>query len=151
MAGEWIDIIWVGLSYDTFTKFGNAFVEQHMLNTDLNIREIALLAAIPIKQVKKHCENEIVKIKILDGQVLIPNDLMERIGELKCPREFKQKVNDYVNARTEYVLEDEEILGGTPVIKGTRINVHSIRGRLEGGDSLEDLVADYPNIPPRSI
>ena len=48
MAGEWIDIIWVGLSYDTFTKFGNVFVEQHMLNTDLNIREIALLAAIPI-------------------------------------------------------------------------------------------------------
>lgn len=49
--------------------------------------------------------------------------------------------------QTSDVVEiNPEIQGGTPVIKGTRLPVSSIIARLEGGDSIEDLVADYPYI-----
>lgn len=53
----------------------------------------------------------------------------------------------YVRARGEYLEEDPEILGGTPVIKGTRITVYAVHGRLKGGETLDDLVADYRDIP----
>lgn len=38
---------------------------------------------------------------------------------------------------------NEEILGGTPVIRGTRITVYAIDGRLSGGDTVEEIVGDY--------
>jgi excisionase family DNA binding protein len=53
----------------------------------------------------------------------------------------------YVRARAEYLVADPDILGGTPVIKGTRITVYAVHGRLKGGESLDDLVADYPDMP----
>jgi uncharacterized protein (DUF433 family) len=39
------------------------------------------------------------------------------------------------------------VQGGRPVIKGTRITVSSIHGRLVSGDSVDDLMEDYPEIP----
>lgn len=45
-----------------------------------------------------------------------------------------------------YISHDPEILGGEPVISGTRITCQSVLGRLSGGETLEDLVRDYPDI-----
>lgn len=53
----------------------------------------------------------------------------------------------YKEARDEHLVSDPEILGGTPVIRGTRVTVYSILGRLENGDTLADLLDDYPEIP----
>lgn len=53
----------------------------------------------------------------------------------------------YRAARDEYLASDPEILGGTPVIRGTRLSVYAVLGRLEGGDSIADLREDYPEIP----
>jgi uncharacterized protein (DUF433 family) len=39
-----------------------------------------------------------------------------------------------------------EIQGGTPVIRGTRITVYAVLGRLDGGDPMEDLLDDYPYV-----
>jgi uncharacterized protein (DUF433 family) len=39
------------------------------------------------------------------------------------------------------------VQGGRPVIKGTRLTISAIYGRLSSGDTIEDLVADYPDIP----
>lgn len=52
----------------------------------------------------------------------------------------------YRMARDEHLFSDPEILGGTPVIRGTRLTVYAILGRLEGGDTLADLSEDYPGI-----
>ena len=40
----------------------------------------------------------------------------------------------------------EGIMGGRPVIRGTRITVASVKGRVSGGDSLDDLMIDYPEV-----
>lgn len=52
----------------------------------------------------------------------------------------------YGAARDAVIVEDPEILGGTPVIRGTRLSVYAIRGRLDGGDTIEDILADYPHL-----
>jgi uncharacterized protein (DUF433 family) len=39
-----------------------------------------------------------------------------------------------------------EILGGTPVFMGTRVPVRSLFDYLEGGDSLEDFLHQFPSV-----
>jgi len=53
----------------------------------------------------------------------------------------------YRAARDAHLVSDEATLGGTPVIRGTRLTVYAVLGRLESGDSIEDLREDYPDIP----
>lgn len=53
----------------------------------------------------------------------------------------------YLNTRDEYIVKDPEVKGGIPIIRETRIDVYSIAQRIAGGDSYEDLVADYPDVP----
>lgn len=53
----------------------------------------------------------------------------------------------YVVAKTAHLESREEIFGGEPVIKGTRITCRSVLGKIEGGDTIDDLMVDYPEIP----
>ena len=53
----------------------------------------------------------------------------------------------YREARNRYIASDADILGGTPVIAGTRLTVYAILGRLQDGDTVDDLAADYPEVP----
>ena len=52
----------------------------------------------------------------------------------------------YRASRDAHIVSDPETLGGTPVIRGTRITVYSVLGRLQDGDSVDDLVADNPDV-----
>jgi uncharacterized protein (DUF433 family) len=53
--------------------------------------------------------------------------------------------------RDIHVEQNPDILGGTPVIKGTRLSVYAIRGRLDGGESIEAIIEDYPNLDREAI
>lgn len=48
--------------------------------------------------------------------------------------------------RNVYIAVDPEILGRTPVIRSTRLSVQAVLGRLDGGDAIDELLADYPHI-----
>jgi uncharacterized protein (DUF433 family) len=52
----------------------------------------------------------------------------------------------YLETRHEHLVVDPEIFGGEPILKGTRITCQSVLGRFEGGETLEELVEDYPEI-----
>ena len=41
---------------------------------------------------------------------------------------------------------DPEILGGTPVFVGTRVPVRALIDYLEGGDSLDEFLSDFPSV-----
>lgn len=72
--------------------------------------------------------------------------------DLECVAgEIYQRALDYVADRDRLIVRDEAILGGTPVLAGTRLSVHAIAGRLADGDTLDDLVSDYPDIPRRAF
>ena len=57
----------------------------------------------------------------------------------------------YARDRDRYIASDPGILGGTPVIAGTRVSVYAILGRLQDGDTLDDIQLDYPEIPREAI
>jgi uncharacterized protein (DUF433 family) len=52
----------------------------------------------------------------------------------------------YLETRHEHLAVDPEIFGGEPILKGTRITCQSVLGRIDGGETLEELVEDYPEI-----
>ena len=61
------------------------------------------------------------------------------------------RADRYRTARDAYIVSDEGILGGTPVIRGTRISVHSVLGRINDGDRIEDIMADNPAVSPDAL
>ena len=40
---------------------------------------------------------------------------------------------------------------GKPVIKGTRVLVSTLLGALAGGDSVQEILEDYPNVTREDI
>jgi uncharacterized protein (DUF433 family) len=46
----------------------------------------------------------------------------------------------------EVVASSPDILGGTPVFKGTRVPVRALWDYLEGGDSLDEFLDDFPSV-----
>ena len=44
------------------------------------------------------------------------------------------------------VQRDPDILGGTPVFRGTRVPIRSLFDYLEGGDSLEEFLRQFPSV-----
>jgi uncharacterized protein (DUF433 family) len=44
------------------------------------------------------------------------------------------------------ITSTPERLGGTPVFAGTRVPVQTLLEYLEGGDSLEDFLLDFPSV-----
>ena len=46
----------------------------------------------------------------------------------------------------DYIETRAGVLGGKPVIKGTRVSVEMLLSFLAAGWSVEDLLAEYPSI-----
>lgn len=46
----------------------------------------------------------------------------------------------------QMVVEDPEILSGTPVIRGTRVPVHDVAARLDAGVPMERILRSYPSL-----
>ena len=44
------------------------------------------------------------------------------------------------------VHSDPEISGGTPVFRGTRVPVHSLFDYLEGGETIEQFLDQFPSV-----
>jgi uncharacterized protein (DUF433 family) len=46
----------------------------------------------------------------------------------------------------QIVHRDPEILGGTPVFRGTRVPIRSLFDYLEGGDTLDEFLCQSPSV-----
>ena len=66
-------------------------------------------------------------------------------------RERVAEAEEYATQRETHIESRPEILGGQPVIAGTRIPVHMIAKRLDTGDTIEALREDYPHVDPRAF
>jgi len=64
----------------------------------------------------------------------------------KVLRDVVPRMRLYERAREELIERNPEILGGTPVIRGTRLNVYAIVGRIEHGETIDELLREYPSI-----
>ena len=61
-----------------------------------------------------------------------------------------QRLCDLEAAR-ELVVEDQEILSGTPVIRGTRVPVHDVAAALNAGTPKKRLLEAYPSLNERQM
>lgn len=46
----------------------------------------------------------------------------------------------------QVVHRDPDILGGTPVFRGTRVPIRSLFDYLEGGDTLDEFLRQFPSV-----
>jgi uncharacterized protein (DUF433 family) len=46
----------------------------------------------------------------------------------------------------QIVHRDPEILGGTPVFHGTRVPIRSLFDYLEGGETLDEFLRQFPSV-----
>ena len=81
---------------------------------------------------------EIAPAVMVDVSALVGSDLAERAAR-------------YSQAREDYIALDPDIMGGTPVLRGTRMTVYSVLGRLEGGDSIDDILEDNPHLTREAV
>ena len=44
------------------------------------------------------------------------------------------------------LVKDRNVLGGEPVFRGTRVPFKILIEYLEGGDTLDDFVEEYPSV-----
>lgn len=49
------------------------------------------------------------------------------------------------------ICEDDEILGGEPTFRGTRLAVRHIGGMLIKGEPIADIARDYPDLTPNDV
>ncbi len=54
---------------------------------------------------------------------------------------------EYARLRDRYVERNPAIMGGAPVIRGTRVPVRTVAGLIERGESREIMREDYPQVP----
>ncbi|MGO9255681.1 MAG: DUF433 domain-containing protein [Bryobacteraceae bacterium] len=46
----------------------------------------------------------------------------------------------------EIVVKDQDILGGIPVFRGTRVPLQALLDYLEGGQTLDEFLDDFPTV-----
>jgi uncharacterized protein (DUF433 family) len=47
---------------------------------------------------------------------------------------------------TDIIIKDQNILGGEPVFCGTRVPFKILTDYLEGGDTLDQFLEEYPSV-----
>jgi uncharacterized protein (DUF433 family) len=49
------------------------------------------------------------------------------------------------------ILSDPDIMGGTPVFRGTRVPVQTLIDHLEAGDSIADFLEGFPAVKESQV
>jgi uncharacterized protein (DUF433 family) len=49
------------------------------------------------------------------------------------------------------IVRDAKICGGEPVFRGTRVTLRTVLASLAAGDSVEDILADFPALKTEDV
>jgi len=53
--------------------------------------------------------------------------------------------------KAQVIVADPEIMGGTPVFRGTRVPVQTLLDYLEAGDSIADFLKGFPTVTHKQV
>ncbi len=59
---------------------------------------------------------------------------------------YSLKMERIMPAMKDVIVKDPEILGGTPVFRGTRVPLQTLFDYLEGGETLEEFLEGFPTV-----
>jgi uncharacterized protein (DUF433 family) len=119
----------------------------------LNLRALISLA------LERRLSNRFVpelRREVFDALANAPRNTVSLDGgflkiDLREPRrELATSLRDLRRARS-LVTVNPEIMGGSPVFRGTRVPVHMIAMMLEKGDTVEGLLEGYPSLTAEMI
>jgi uncharacterized protein (DUF433 family) len=48
--------------------------------------------------------------------------------------------------KASVVSVDREIMGGTPVFRGTRVPIQTLLDYVEGGETIDEFLEDFPTV-----
>lgn len=51
----------------------------------------------------------------------------------------------------ERIVRDQLVCGGQAVFKGTRVTLRTVLASLAGGDSPQEILADFPSLKPEDV
>ena len=57
----------------------------------------------------------------------------------------------YSNIMLNVIKSDPEILGGTPVFEGTRVPVETLFDYIEGEESIDEFLEDFPTVSKSQV
>jgi uncharacterized protein (DUF433 family) len=60
------------------------------------------------------------------------------------------KTNHLANFEAR-IVRDKKICGGEPVFKGTRVTLRTVFASLADGDSIEEILADFPALKAEDV
>ncbi len=63
----------------------------------------------------------------------------------------RRLLKSYSEARNRWVESDPGTMGGLPVVRGTRIPVYTILGRIEEGETLDEIAHDFDHVPRQAL
>lgn len=101
---------------------------------------------------KKRLVNKLAQLKpaeIRTARVELAPAVEINIGRLVG--DAVDRAERYRATRDTSIVIDEAIKGGTPVIRGTRITVYSLLGRVEHGETIEDMLRDNPDLSREAV
>lgn len=52
---------------------------------------------------------------------------------------------------SERLIRDAKVCGGEPVFKGTRVTLRTVLASLAEGDSIEEILADFPGLSAQDV
>ena len=52
----------------------------------------------------------------------------------------------WYNPVVNVIVKNKDILGGTPVFRGTRVPIQALFDYLEGGETIEDFLQGFPTV-----
>ncbi len=82
--------------------------------------------------------------------LLVFIDSFLRIDLAPVVYEIQERLVQLLNAKKMVVI-DPEILGGAPVIKGTRVPVYDVAASVEKGISITDILEAYPSLSREQV
>lgn len=75
---------------------------------------------------------------------LMPALIIRKVEDVD---EARRRAERYARLRDAWIVRDPDIKAGDPVIRGSRVSVHTLAARIGRGESAEILDEDYPHIP----
>lgn len=84
-------------------------------------------------------------VVLVDDEVGDRLDALPLLAPASAPQWFQCTISYMVMLET-IVQVDPEILGGTPVFRGTRVPVKNLLDYLAAGDTLDQFLDDFPTV-----
>ncbi len=115
----------------------------------------ALIAKLHLKLSRAHKQRLVSNLAALKpveiGEARVELEPGVEIDVGRLIGDIVDRAERYRATRDASIVIDELIKGGTPVIRGTRITVYSVLGRVEHGDTVDDIQGDNPDLSRDAI